>query len=388
MSPPVADEKRDKLGGEFIALSRCRRLLLVEDDPQLRRSLTRAFSRDGWQIVAAADLGAARKASGRFSAGVFDLALPDGDGAMLAVELMQQQRVQHCLFFTALPEGPLRAAAARLGSVITKCSGLQSLRETLRAVTCGSIAPSGICVERQPLHQSDGPLVLLISEESKQAFSVLPWAQQHGYTLHHAPALDVDDISRVSPDLIVLFEGGAVDIACCQRIRENAVDAHLIYVAMSACVQACKDALRAGADAFIARPLDPELLLLKAEALLRRPLPPRLVCIGPVTVMRRMRRVWVNDMEKHLRRSGVAVLLFVRSTRSFRAARRARSVRFAAQSVPERHSHANSAAQGRAGRRRGPHQRSARSRLCDPLIARSRNLLAGRLLQPRTVTAM
>jgi DNA-binding response OmpR family regulator len=69
------------------------RILIVEDDPSLRELLTAALSREGWEVMAAADANAGEKAAESFhpDAAILDIRLGDGpDGLTLARRLRQR----------------------------------------------------------------------------------------------------------------------------------------------------------------------------------------------------------------------------------------------------------------------------------------------------------
>jgi two-component system OmpR family response regulator len=69
------------------------RILIVEDDASLRELLTAALSREGWEVMAAADANAGEKAAESFhpDAAVLDIHLGDGpDGLTLARRLRQR----------------------------------------------------------------------------------------------------------------------------------------------------------------------------------------------------------------------------------------------------------------------------------------------------------
>ena len=94
-----------------------RELLLVEDDLRLRRALARVFQQQGWLVVEAGDLQAAREA-GRptLARAVVDLRLPDGSG----IDLVE----------------PIRRAAP--GARIVVLSGWGSIATALEAVRRGA----------------------------------------------------------------------------------------------------------------------------------------------------------------------------------------------------------------------------------------------------------
>lgn len=57
-----------------------RRVLIVDDDPELVKLMVLALERDGWEAVGATSLSEAVKAGGPWSVVVADIRLPNGDG--------------------------------------------------------------------------------------------------------------------------------------------------------------------------------------------------------------------------------------------------------------------------------------------------------------------
>jgi PAS domain S-box-containing protein len=76
----------------FAEANRARRILVVEDHPATRVSLTRLLSRRGYQIVGAGSVAEAleRAAEHTFDLVVSDIGLPDGDGYSLMARLREQ----------------------------------------------------------------------------------------------------------------------------------------------------------------------------------------------------------------------------------------------------------------------------------------------------------
>lgn len=122
-----------------------RTVLLVEDDPALRRLLSRLLSGLGYHVDAAPSCAVARRltdASGAgFSALLADVGLPDGNGLALARELLATGRIGGVLLMSGYPDTEIEAALAewpRTGflpkpfSRETLESALGSIREPFR----------------------------------------------------------------------------------------------------------------------------------------------------------------------------------------------------------------------------------------------------------------
>lgn len=111
------------------------RVLIVEDEPQLRRVMARTIAADGYEVAEAGSLELARRllAGPAFQAAVLDVGLPDGDGLSLLGELPQGC----ALVVTANPDARVLAQVdAR--RVLAKPFDLRALRSALR-----SLAPWG-----------------------------------------------------------------------------------------------------------------------------------------------------------------------------------------------------------------------------------------------------
>ena len=110
-----------------------KRLLLIEDEPTLARAMGRLLRRAGYEVFLAGDCAEARRASGTFSLGIFDIDLPDGDGVDLAAELIGSGLVRGESYSSVNAErrtGVQRAAGRKSGPFVEKGSGFPALRAT------------------------------------------------------------------------------------------------------------------------------------------------------------------------------------------------------------------------------------------------------------------
>jgi DNA-binding response OmpR family regulator len=108
-----------------------KRLLLVEDEATLARAVGRLLRRAGYEVYLAGTCDEARRAAGRFSLGVFDLDLPDGDGLELAAELSDLGAVRRAVFFSGTPDPVRRDDAAKVGPFVEKAKGFPALLATI-----------------------------------------------------------------------------------------------------------------------------------------------------------------------------------------------------------------------------------------------------------------
>ena len=111
------------------AVLRPRRVLLVEDDPLVARSVARFLRRDGYELWAATSVRMALEQVGPFDLGVFDVELGDGDGLTLAKRLLEQGTVARAVFFTSLATPEVVAIANERGTYLNKNEGGSRLAE-------------------------------------------------------------------------------------------------------------------------------------------------------------------------------------------------------------------------------------------------------------------
>jgi CheY-like chemotaxis protein len=109
-------------------------ILVVDDDTDTRRCVTRVLASEGRNVTIADSDIAARALAGTFDVGVFDIELGDASGVELAEEMLQEGRLGRVVFFSgATWQGLLRRAAA-LGPVVPKDSGPVALASELRRI--------------------------------------------------------------------------------------------------------------------------------------------------------------------------------------------------------------------------------------------------------------
>jgi CheY-like chemotaxis protein len=125
------------------------RVLLIEDDPSVARSLARVLMARGLSVDVATSCGGARALFGPYDLGIFDIELPDGLGTDLAHELTLKTKVCAVMFYTGATYQPLLRRAAELGPVVAKQGGTRSLLEAAqtRLATPRPRLKSGILTE-------------------------------------------------------------------------------------------------------------------------------------------------------------------------------------------------------------------------------------------------
>ncbi|MEO6599926.1 MAG: ATP-binding protein [Polyangiaceae bacterium] len=126
------------------APSRQRRLLLVEDDQLVRRSLTRWLISDGFEVIAVADGQEALsvlKAAGDIACVVSDIAMPGIDGEQLAELLAEQLPTMPVLLLSGNRTPSADFVASPLRAFLPKPLGQASLADALARVLRAGSSP-------------------------------------------------------------------------------------------------------------------------------------------------------------------------------------------------------------------------------------------------------
>ncbi len=118
------------LKGERIA----RRVLVVEDQPEIARALARYLSMAGYQVVTTSSTREAQSLrEAPFDVGIFDVEIGQGDGIELAERLLEKGRVECAVFFSAVSDLQTIGRAASLGTFIDKARGLAKVLDVVAA---------------------------------------------------------------------------------------------------------------------------------------------------------------------------------------------------------------------------------------------------------------
>ena len=112
-------------------VAKTKRLLIVEDEERLRRSVSRYLESHGIEVTQAGSLEEARSYldAGAFDAVVLDVGLPDGDG----LALLPLAGVQRAVVVTANPE-PKRFRDCGVRHHLAKPLDLRELHWTVEAL--------------------------------------------------------------------------------------------------------------------------------------------------------------------------------------------------------------------------------------------------------------
>lgn len=106
-------------------------VLVVEDDDLVARALWRRLTARGVRTRHVSHCATAVTLSGPFSAGIFDIDLPDGDGVELARELLERGVVRRAVFYTGCSNPERLWRARSFGAVHLKPENMSSLVDTL-----------------------------------------------------------------------------------------------------------------------------------------------------------------------------------------------------------------------------------------------------------------
>ncbi len=118
------------------------RILVIDDEPDLRMLYELTLLREGYQVEAAADLLQAREQlkEHRFDAVITDMRLPDGLGLELLRDMALQQRAERCVVITAhgSAENAVEALKAGAFDYLTKPVDLKQFRSVVASAILGA----------------------------------------------------------------------------------------------------------------------------------------------------------------------------------------------------------------------------------------------------------
>lgn len=120
------------------------RVLLVEDDPELARTVERVLVRYGHITAIVGSVAAAEALSESFDCGILDIDLPDGSGVRLAEALLDRGQIGAVVFFSASTDADTVAEACKIGPFVPKAAGTRELERALaEAVSCAARQVAG-----------------------------------------------------------------------------------------------------------------------------------------------------------------------------------------------------------------------------------------------------
>lgn len=102
------------------------RLLLVEDEPPVARTVARRLRRDGHDVTVAGSVAEALAIAGPFDCAVLDIELPDGTGLDVARAILGSS-TPVVVFFSGVGDARIRLEASDLGTFVPKSAGIEEL---------------------------------------------------------------------------------------------------------------------------------------------------------------------------------------------------------------------------------------------------------------------
>ncbi len=130
------------------------RILVVDDEPDLRTLYELTLLREGYQVDTAGDLQQARAllAEHRFDAVITDMRLPDGVGLSLITELKTAQRGERCVVITAYGSAENAVEALKGGAFdyLTKPVDLKQFRHVVATAVHGHALLPTACLAISP----------------------------------------------------------------------------------------------------------------------------------------------------------------------------------------------------------------------------------------------
>ena len=134
------------LNNPSLSTAQAPRILVIDDEPDLRTLYELTLLREGYRVDAAGDLAQARQqlTDHQFDAVITDMRLPDGLGLELLRELVLQQRPERCVVITAhgSAENAVEALKAGAFDYLTKPVDLKQFRSVVAsAIQSAKVAP-------------------------------------------------------------------------------------------------------------------------------------------------------------------------------------------------------------------------------------------------------
>lgn len=140
------------------------RILVIDDEPDLRTLYELTLLREGYRVEAAGDLQQARQqlSENRFDAVITDMRLPDGLGLELLRDLVAQQRPERCVVITAhgSAENAVEALKAGAFDYLTKPVDLKQFRSVVASAVQGTKHPASAARTERNAPEGIAPLVI------------------------------------------------------------------------------------------------------------------------------------------------------------------------------------------------------------------------------------
>lgn len=107
------------------------KLLMVEDDPEMARTVERVLARYGHRSTIVRSAAEADAVSEVYDCGLFDIDLPDGNGVELAERMLDRGQLTAAVFFSACTDADLLERAGSVGVFVAKSAGTRPLERAV-----------------------------------------------------------------------------------------------------------------------------------------------------------------------------------------------------------------------------------------------------------------
>ena len=107
------------------------KLLMVEDDPEMARTVERVLARYGHRSTIVRSAAEAEAVSEIYDCGLFDIDLPDGNGVELAERMLDRGQLTAAVFFSACTDADLLERAGTVGVFVAKSAGTRPLERAV-----------------------------------------------------------------------------------------------------------------------------------------------------------------------------------------------------------------------------------------------------------------
>jgi DNA-binding response OmpR family regulator len=107
------------------------KLLMVEDDPEMARTVERVLARYGHRSTVVRCAAEADAVSDVYDCGLFDIDLPDGNGVELAERMLDRGQLTAAVFFSACTDPDLLERAGTVGVFVAKSAGTRPLERAV-----------------------------------------------------------------------------------------------------------------------------------------------------------------------------------------------------------------------------------------------------------------
>ena len=184
------------------------RILVIDDEPDLRTLYELTLLREGYQVEAAGDLAEARQQlhDHQFDAVITDMRLPDGVGLELLRELVAQQRAERCVVITAhgSAENAVEALKAGAFDYLTKPVDLKQFRSVVASAVKGArAAVDPAAMQTRATQTLPGKGVLAPAKnQDQQAALALEQLVGHSEVMHAVKSRIVKVAGSMAPVLI------------------------------------------------------------------------------------------------------------------------------------------------------------------------------------------